>query len=491
VFVLFGVTGDLSARKIAPALYNLHKDGFLDERMAVVGVGRRDWSQEQFRGEMLAALKAHSRSQPVEEADWQRLSERWHYQVVGANRAEDYSALADFLRGIAAKIGPECGLAIYLATPPDLWPQTADQLGRAGLAQPLTERGFARIVVEKPFGKDLESARVLNSALRAHWQESQIFRIDHYLGKETVQNILVLRLANSILEPLLNHRHVESVQITTAETVGMEGRRGAYYEEIGALRDMIQNHMLQVLAMLTMEAPASLDAEAVRDEKARLLQAIRPLTPEEVRRWTFRGQYQGQGGTPGYRQEKGVAADSQMETFAAVRLRIQNERWSGVPFYLRTGKRLEERSAYISVQFKGGERRLFSEEGCDLAGPNRLVIQLQPREGAFVTVNAKVPGDRMLLRPVRMAFEYGAAFGSAGPEAYERLLLDAMGGEAALFLRDDEVEAAWRVVDAIRTVWDNGEGPELLPYAAGTWGPPQAEGIFGDRYQRWHNLELR
>jgi glucose-6-phosphate 1-dehydrogenase len=491
VFVLFGATGDLSARKIAPALYNLHRDGFLDDRMAVVGVARRPKSHEEFRGDMLAALKQHSRSQPLDEALWRGLAQRWHYQVVRADEPQDYAALAALLRTLAGRLGGGCGLVHYLANTPDVWPQTVAGLGGCGLSRPLQEGGFARIVVEKPFGHDLASARDLTARLREHWKESQIFRIDHYLGKETVQNILVLRLANSVFEPLLDRRHVDHVQITAAETAGMEGRRGAFYEQIGSLRDMIQNHLLQVLAMLTMDAPSSLATEAVRDQKARLLQSVKPLTPEEVRRFTLRGQYLGDGQTPGYRQEAGVAADSRMETYAAVRVEIDNDRWLGVPFYLRTGKRLAERTGYVVVQFKEASRHLFRDAQCDMGGPNRLVIQLQPREGAFLSVDAKVPGDRMLLRPVRLAFDYGSAFGSASPEAYERLLLDAMAGEASLFIRDDEVEACWRFVDAIRTVWDQGGGPELLTYPRGSWGPVQAEGVFADHYQRWYNLELR
>ena len=490
LFVLFGATGDLAARKIAPALYNLHRQGLLDERLAVVGVARKPKSDADFRADMLAALREHSRSQP-EEAAWGAFAPRWHYAVVHADAPAEYAALAGRLQGLAAEIGPGCGLLHYFSTSPDLWPEMVDGLGAAGLAKPIAEGGFCRVVVEKPFGYDLASAKSLTAHLRRFWREPDIFRIDHYMGKETVQNILVLRLANTVFEPLLDSRHVQSVQITAAEMVGMEGRRGPYYDGAGALRDMIQNHLLQALALLTMDPPSALRTEAIRDQKARLLQSLRPPPAEEMKRWTVRGQYGGDAEGPAFRQESGVEPDSRTETFAAVRLDIENERWKGVPFYLRTGKRLGARAAYITVQFKPASRHLFREAHCDLGGPNRLVIQIQPHEGAFLSVDAKVPGDRMMLRPVRMAFDYGSAFGSASPEAYERLILDAMTGEAALFIRDDEVEAGWRVVDAIRKVWDNGGGPELLPYPPGAWGPASAEGIFRDRYERWYNLELR
>ncbi len=490
VVVLFGATGDLAGRKIAPALYHLHREGLLDERTAVLAVGRRPKSNQQFRDEMAGALKAHGRS-GLDEAAWNDFGTRWHYHLMDADQPSQYGGLAEMLRGLAPRVAPECGLLHYLATSPDVWPAIAEGLGSRGLARPLGPGGFSRVVVEKPFGYDSASARELNASLRRHWDERQIFRIDHYLGKETVQNILVLRLANSIFEPLLNRRHVASIQITVAEAVGMEGRRGAYYDRTGALRDMVQNHILQVLAMLTMDAPASLATEAIRDERARLLACVRPPTAKDVPAWTVRGQYQGDGTSPGYRQEAGVAADSQTETYVAARLAIENSRWSGVPIYLRTGKRLAARSAYVVVQFRDAARGLFREANCDLGGPNRLVIQLQPKEGAFLTVDAKVPGDRTILRPVRMAYDYGSAFASASPEAYERLLLDALLGEPVLFIRDDEVEASWRMVDAIREVWDNTGRPAVLPYAPGAWGPDQAEGLFADRYERWYNVDLR
>ena len=491
VFVFFGATGDLAARKIAPALYNLRRDGGLGEDVAVVGVARRERSDEAFRQEMLAAIRQHGRLPPVDEPLWRRFAGRWHYRVVDAGRREQYADLAGFLKDLAGGTSPSCNLVIYLATTPETWPAILEGLGAAGLNRPLTPGAAARVVVEKPFGHDLESGRRLNAQLRGLWEERRIFRIDHYLGKETVRNVLVLRFANAIFEPLLHRRYVHHVELTTAETAGMEGRRGAYYDRAGALRDMVQSHMLQLLALLAMECPASADPEAIRDGKVALLRVVRSLSAAEVPRRTVRGQYAGDADAPAYRQEAGVAPDSQTETYAASRLDVDNERWAGVPFYLRTGKQLAAKASYVAVQFRREVGRLFEGTECDMSGPNRLVIRIAPEEGAFFVANAKVPGDRMLLRPVRLAFDYRSSFESASPEAYERLLLDAMCGDGTLFLREDEVAESWRIVDAVRKVWDNGAGPELMAYLRGSWGPGQADQIFGDPYRRWYNLEAR
>ncbi|HUT60086.1 MAG TPA: glucose-6-phosphate dehydrogenase [Phycisphaerae bacterium] len=491
IFVLFGATGDLTARKIAPALYNLRREGLLGDDVAVVGVARRPLSDDAFREEMLSAIRRHSRSQPVDESLWRDFASRWHYQVVHADRPDEYEALAERLKAVGRCCGKGCGALFYLASTPETWPAIAAGLARVGLNRPLTPRGFCRVIVEKPLGHDLASSQRLNAELLAAFKERQVFRIDHYLGKETVQNILVLRFANSVFEPLLNRRYVDNVQITTAETVGMEGRRGAYYETAGALRDMIQSHMLQLLALVAMGAPRSMDADGVRIAKARLLKSIRPMSQEDMIQWTVRGQYLGDGEKPSYRQEAGVAADSSVETYAAVRLFIDNRRWSGVPFYLRTGKRMAAKASYVAVEFKRRLPDLFHDTECDLAGPNRLLMQIYPDEGAFLSANAKLPGARMLLRPVRLGFEYRCAFESASPEAYERLLLDAFVGEAVLFIRHDEVEASWRFVDTVRRIWDNAGGPELAFYPCGSWGPQQAELIFGDPYKRWYNLDPR
>ena len=486
VFVLFGATGDLSARKIAPALYNLACERLLGENVAVLGVARRPRSDEQFREEMLAGIKEHSRSKPVDEALWSKFAGRWHYHVTHADQPAEYEKLRDRLKALDAEHGTGGSRLFYLATTPATFPDIIRGLGRAGLGRPAQDGGFARLVVEKPFGQDLPTARELNRLLAGVFEESQVCRIDHYLGKETVQNILVFRFGNSIFEPLFSRQYVDHVQITTAESVGMEGRRGPYYELAGAMRDMIQSHMLQLLALVAMEAPLGMTGEAIRNEKVKVLEALAPLTPEEVAERTVRGQYGAGPDGPAYRREQGVDANSQVETYAAVKLFIDNWRWAGVPFYLRTGKRLAAKASQIVVVFKREPISLFDDLHCDLRGPNRLSIRIYPDEGISIVFDAKVPGPRPLLRPVKMDFRYGASFESASPEAYEHLLLDAMLGEPTLFIRNDEVEASWRFVDSIRAAWDNAGVPKLTDYAPGSWGPEHAEQLFADPYVRWY-----
>ncbi len=493
VFVLFGATGDLAARKIAPALYNLAQQGLLSDRFAVLGVARRPRTDDEFRAEMLEAVKKHSRTQPVNEAAFKQLASRWHYQVMQNESPEDYQQLARRLQEMDAAYNTNGSRMFYMATPPGMFGNTMQQLAAAGLNKPAAsgDAGFApfvRLVVEKPFGHDLESARELNRLALSCFDESQIYRIDHYLGKETVQNILVFRFGNAIFDNLFNRQYVDHVQITTAETVGMEGRRGGYYETAGALRDMVQNHMLQLLALVAMDAPAHLNAEAIRNEKVKLLRSIRSMTPQDVAEWTLRGQYAADAAGPAYRGEAGVASDSQVETFAALRLFVDNWRWAGVPFYLRTGKRLAQKASQIIISFKREPIDLFGGSGCDMRGANKLCIHIAPDEGITQVFDAKIPGPQMLLRPVRMNFEYQSAFKSASPEAYELLILDAAQGEATLFIRNDEVDAAWRFVDPILQTWRRTGKPALENYVPGSWGPESSDGLFKDPYKHWQIL---
>ncbi|MFP4106107.1 MAG: glucose-6-phosphate dehydrogenase [Phycisphaerae bacterium] len=486
-FVLFGATGDLAARKIAPALYNLARNRLLHPNTTVLLVARREKTDDQMREELLEAID----EQTKEDLDcdcWEQFSRRWHYHITHADEPEEYQTLSDRLDELDEKYQTGGNRVFYIAMLPQFFDTIADNLGNAGLNKPAREDAFVRLVVEKPFGRDLISARQLNKAILKHFDESQIFRIDHYLGKETVQNILVMRFANAIFEPLMNRNYVDHVQISTCEKAGMEGRRGPYYEKSGALRDMIQNHMLQLLTLTAMDVPSRLEGNAIRSEKVKVLKCIRRLTPNQVATDTVRGQYIGADDMPAYTEEEGVDDDSQVETYAAVKFHVDNWRWAGVPFYLRTGKRLARKASQISIFFKREPVSLFYEAGCDTRSPNRLDIRITPDEGLTLRFDAKVPGVRMLLRPVTSDFKYETSFESASPEAYEHLLLDAIQGDPTLFIRDDEVEEAWRITDGIRKAWDNAGQPELLKYKPDGWGPDAADAIFGDPYKRWMEL---
>ena len=487
VVAVFGATGDLNARKIAPALYNLRREGRISEKTVVVGVARRPRSDETYRQEMREAIEKFSR-EPLDGELWDSWAPQWYYHVTEATDTDSYRKLARRLDELQEKHGAGPNRLFYLAMTPDLFDDIVERLGEAGMTKPVDEKGIVRVIVEKPFGHDLASASRLNDVVHKHFDETQICRIDHYLGKETVQNLLVFRFANSIFEPVLNRMYVDSVQITTAETVGMEGRRGPYYEGVGAVRDMMQNHMLQVLALLAMEPPCAMDAESIRNEKTKLLRTLRPIDRHDWKSQVVRGQYLAGGDGPGYRQEEGVADDSTVETFAAFKCWIDNWRWAGVPFYLRTGKRLAAKVSEVVVNFRREPLNLFQEFGCDMGGANHLHIRIAPREGISLAFDAKVPGTRMLLRPVSMDFLYESSFESATPEGYEHLILDALQGEMTLFIRSDEVEASWRFIDSVRRSFDAANGPDLLFYRPGTWGPEQADRLFDDPYRRWHPL---
>jgi len=485
--VVFGATGDLTARKLVPALYNLARERQLPQGFSVVGFARRDWDDAQFRTAMKEAVASHSR-EPLNDELWDSFARTLHYVAGTFDDLRPYLTLSDRLARQDHAHGAAGNRLFYLATPPTAYVTIATRLGEAGLVRSGKTGGWSRLVVEKPYGRDLESARDLDRRIGLVFRERQIYRIDHYLGKETVQNILVFRFANGIFEPLWNRRYVDNVQVSVAETVGVEGR-GGYYEEAGALRDMVQNHLLQVLSLVAMEPVASFRGDSVRDEKAKVFFAIRPL--EDLAVETVRGQYTagavlGQH-VPGYREEPGVAVDSNIETYVAMKLHVDNWRWAGVPFYLRTGKRLPKRATEVAITFRQAPLQLFREMTGNEFTPNLLVLRIQPDEGISLRFGAKVPGTRGGVRPVNMDFRYGTSFGVEPPEAYERLLIDAMLGDPTLFTRWDSVEAAWALLTPVLEGWAHGESP-LEQYEAGTWGPPAAADLIERDGRQWHRM---
>ena len=492
--VIFGGAGDLAHRKLLPALYNLSVDGLLPPRTAVVGVGRKDIGDEAYRNFAKDGITKFSR-RPIDEAAWKTFAEALFFVNATIDEEASLGPLGSKLDVVEHDRGLTGNRLYYLAVPSTLFVPTVKQLRRSRFVPPRDAatreaRPFARLVVEKPIGRDLESARVINDAIGEVFNEHQIYRIDHYLGKETVQNILVLRFANSIFEPLFNQRYVDHVQITVAESEGV-GTRAGYYEQAGALRDMVQNHLLQLLALVAMEPPRSLDADVVRDEKLQVLLSLRPLAGETVDRQVVRAQYtagfdMGRP-VPGYGEEQGVDAHSRTETFVALEAYIDNWRWAGVPFFLRTGKRMPKRASEISVQLKDVPPILFNADPGGRLDPNALTIRIQPDEGFALGISSKVPGPRARVYPVKMDFHYGTTFGGTTPEAYERLLLDVMAGDATLFMRRDQVEAAWRWVMPILDRWAGSRDP-LQAYAAGDWGPEAAETLIHREGRRWRAL---
>jgi glucose-6-phosphate 1-dehydrogenase len=488
--IIFGASGDLTARKLIPALYHLHKEKRLPTPYRIIGFARRPKSDEVWREELRAALDQFSRTKPVEEAPWREFASRISYCQGDMGDPAAYERLKQQL---AASPHPalQRNLLFYLAISPSQFAPVVGHLEAAALLRRgETDGVWQRVVVEKPFGHDLASARQLNTDLTPHAQERQIFRIDHYLGKETVQNILMFRFSNAIFEPLWSRQNIDHVQITVSEKLGV-GSRGGFYEEVGALRDIVQNHLLQVLALVAMEPPVALEAEAIRDEKVKLLKAIRVLNPSRAEGSVVRGQYvEGEidgRPRPAYREEPKVAADSSVETFVALRLFVDNWRWSGVPFYLRSGKSLALTASEVRVQFRPTPHVLFAAQCGPRLDSNSLTLRLQPNEGITLRFNGKVPGASMQIRPVRMHFSYDAEFGAYTPEAYERLLLEAIAGDPTLFIRSDEVEASWAIVDPIRQAW---EGRALTPgefYRAGSWGPADADALLAQRGHAWRN----
>ena len=489
--VIFGASGDLTRRKLMPALYNLAWAHSLSGGFAVIGVARREKTDESFRAEMKQAVEAFSRRKPLDLAVWSDFEQGVSYVRGADNAPATYEALRAHLDSVDAQRGTGKNRLFYLAVPPSEFGPIVEGLRAARLVTPARDEGsggsWTRVVFEKPFGHDLAGARELNQAVASALDESQVYRIDHYLGKETVQNLLVFRFANSLFEPVWEREHVDHVQITVAEDLGVEGR-GKFYEQTGVTRDIVENHLMQLLCLTAMEPPISLSADAVRDEKVKVLRSLRPIERSQVASHVVRGQYargvvRGEDAR-GYREEPDVSPESRIETYMAMRVLVDNWRWSGVPFYVRAGKRLARRVTEIAVVFRDVPHTLFSARDGG-STPNVLSLRIQPDEGIALRFISKEPGQQTILRDVAMDFRYGNTFGSNTPEAYERLLLDAMRGDATLFTRRDEVEEQWAYIDRVLRVWAEPDTPPPAPYAAGTWGPETADELLARDGRRW------
>jgi glucose-6-phosphate 1-dehydrogenase len=484
VMVIFGASGDLTSRKLVPALYDLAAQRRLPLEFAVVGISRTEMSHEDFRERLRKGLE-EQRPGEVSDDVWESFSHGIFYMPGDSNQAETYDELKEFLKTLDSERGTQGNRAFYLSASPSLFPAIVERLGEAGMNKG-EDGGWSRLVVEKPFGRDLESAQELNSEIRRYFEEAQIYRIDHYLGKETVQNILALRFANGIFEPIWNQHYVDHVQITVAEDIGV-GTRGAFYEEAGALRDIVQNHVMQVLCLTAMEPPVAFDAESVREEKVKVLKAVRPIPEDDVEGYAVRGQYErgwvwGEE-VPGYREENNVDPESVRETFVALKVFVDNWRWAGVPFYIRAGKRLPKKATEVAIQFHASPHTPFARDDTEGLEPNVLVVRVQPEEGLSLKIGAKVPGSGFEVSSVNMDLLYGTAFLEEAPDAYQRLLLDLMLGDPTLFIRADEAEGAWRILDPVMRHWS--ENREVSPYPAGTWGPEEADELLAHDGREW------
>ena len=480
VLVVMGASGDLTSRKLLPALESLARHRLLPPAFAVIGVARTQMDDEAFRQVMTSAV-------PDAVASWSDVVKHSRYVAGDYGHPDTFAALKRVLAEVETDIGSNGNRTYYLATVPDVFEEVADALGASGLNKPERDGAAVRLVIEKPFGRDLESARHLDAVLHRTFAENQIYRIDHYLGKETVQNVLALRFANAIFEPLWNRSYIDHVQITVAESLGVE-KRGGFYEKAGALRDIVQNHVMQVLSLTLMEPPGTIDAQGMRDEKVKALRSVIVPTEEQVRLNVVRAQYDSGWSdavaVPAYRQEPDVDPNSQTETYVAMKLEVDNWRWAGVPFYIRTGKRLPKRLTEVALQFQGVPHMAFNRAESPDLRPNTLVLRIQPDEGVALRFGAKVPGQAFKVRDVLMDMSYGSAFFEEAPDAYERLLLDAMVGDPTLFIRSDEVDQAWQIVQPIIDAWQTGSVP-LAGYAAGTWGPRQADQLIERDGRQW------
>lgn len=485
IIVIFGATGDLAWRKLVPALYNLYLDKWMPDKFTIVGIGRRDISELQFRKSLLDGVNQFSRSGPADKKQWASFAKNIMYQRGEVHDKKTYDTVGKTIAQIEKAWKTAADHVYYMAVTPDFFETIAKKLYQAGLGR---DNQRDKIVIEKPFGRDLDSARKLNTLLHSMYDECQIYRIDHYLGKETVQNILAFRFGNLLFEPLWNRNYIDHVQITVSEQLGIENR-GNYYETAGALRDMIQNHILQLMCLIAMEPPVSFEANEVRNRKVDVINAIKRIPENEVHNVAVRGQYkegwiEGKK-VKGYRQEQDIKPGSNIETFAAVKLFVENWRWHDVPFYFRTGKRMKETTSVITIQFKDVPHKLFPSNASGSWPPNRLTMSIQPHMGITLSFQAKRPGLEMLLNPVDMEFDYKETYTSGTPEAYETLLLDTMQGDSTLFMRADQVEAAWAVMMPIIKVWENNPPVNFPNYTAGTQGPEDAEALIAKDGHNW------